>query len=269
MASAATAIPSFLLPRGISQRTIHLLSRRTPSSSSSRQYHATLPLSSKPPKPSKGGGGARVLEKPDKFRPPSHPAHRVMTNNNARNSKVAAEPRNYPGPALTAKEIEERKTKKYPNMFPPEGTVMYKFLTNRGIHVWISLSVLVTLATFTFTTNFKRTSPFTHLLPSWSQLLTNPIVTVSQVMSVVKMHSDHVTLQTAERRKQNMGDVEKRKAYRRAHGLEKEEEAAEGEGQQVGGDGVVAVAGGEGAAAAEYADWEGRRKPIKKWFGIW
>jgi hypothetical protein len=52
---------------------------------------------------------------------------------------VVREPLNYPGPPLSAKEKEEQATKRYPNMFPPEGTVMHKFLTTRWIHAWIAL----------------------------------------------------------------------------------------------------------------------------------
>lgn len=91
------------------------------------------------------------------------------------------------------------------------------------------------------------------------------------------MHADHQTLETAEKRKKRTDDVEKRRAYRRAHGLEKEEgeevveegvRAAEGEGERVAvaaADGQVVVdgAGGEGEAV------QGRRRPIKKWLGIW
>jgi hypothetical protein len=51
-----------------------------------------------------------------------------------RNGKVV----NYPGPKLSEKEEAERAKKKYPNMFPPEGTVMFRFLTSRWIHVWIA-----------------------------------------------------------------------------------------------------------------------------------
>ena len=71
-----------------------------------------------PPKP-------RVLAQPDKFRPPSHPSRL--------RSKT---PRYQYGPELTA----EQKTKKqYPHMMPPEGSFMHWFLTNRTIHLWISL----------------------------------------------------------------------------------------------------------------------------------
>jgi hypothetical protein len=68
-----------------------------------------------------------VLEKPDKFRPPSHPA-RIKAKN----------PRSF-GPALSEEDKVRQKTKKYPNMFPPEGTVMFKFLTSRMLHVYICM----------------------------------------------------------------------------------------------------------------------------------
>lgn len=111
-------IPQFLLPRGIpSKRTLLHLTRR----------HAST--TTDPSKP-------RVLEKPDKFRPPSHPARRVVPT---RNGKVV----NYPGPRLSEEEKREKAQKQYPHMFPPEGSVMYKFLTNRGIHVWIAFVCLL------------------------------------------------------------------------------------------------------------------------------
>ncbi|OJD13908.1 hypothetical protein AJ78_05698 [Emergomyces pasteurianus Ep9510] len=270
-------IPPFLLPRGISQRTLLFLASRnarlqpisqvqfrrqlqqSPLRLKSTTSTSSSSSSSKPKSPS----GRIVLEKPDRFRPPSHPARRVM---NPRASQQ--QPHNYPGPRLSEAELAEKKTKRYPHMFPPEGTVLHKFLTSKGIHVWISMSVLISLATFTFTTNFKHTSPFAHLLPSWSQLLTHPIDTVSQVFAVLKMHADHQTLETAEKRKKRTDDVEKRRAYRRAHGLEKEEGVAElAETEGSGGERVVAVADGQ------LVDVEGvvqeRRRPIKKWLGIW
>ena len=45
-------------------------------------------------------------------------------------------PRTY-GPELSERERTVQKTKQYPHMFPPEGTFMYWFLTNRNIHAWI------------------------------------------------------------------------------------------------------------------------------------
>lgn len=120
-------IPHFLLPRGIPSHTLRLYARRNLSSSSTRRAAAA---EDKP----------RVLGQPDKFRPPSHPARRVVQT---RNGKVVSqnvrEPFNYPGRPLSAKEREEQKMKRYPNMFPAEGTVLFKFLTSRWIHVWIAM----------------------------------------------------------------------------------------------------------------------------------
>lgn len=70
-----------------------------------------------------------TLEKPDKFRPPSHPSRL-----NARRV-----PRHYQGPPLPEAEKEAQMTRKYPHMFPNEGTRMHWFLTNKSIHLWISL----------------------------------------------------------------------------------------------------------------------------------
>lgn len=118
----ATTIPRFLLPRG----NAPLRAIRT-SSSSSTQFVARPTsltcryVSTAPSKPI-------VLEKPEKFNPPSHPARL--------NRKP---PRQYPGPKLSETQQEEQKTKQYPNAFPPEGTWRYWFLTNRQIHIYIAL----------------------------------------------------------------------------------------------------------------------------------
>jgi len=72
-----------------------------------------------------------VLEKPDKFRPPSHPQ---------RLSKRA--PRNYPGPALSEPEREAQKKRRYPHTFPNPGTRLHWFLTTGWIHLCISIVCL-------------------------------------------------------------------------------------------------------------------------------
>ncbi|KAJ5093679.1 hypothetical protein N7456_009540 [Penicillium angulare] len=203
-----------------------------------------------------------MLEKPDKFRPPSHPQRAV----NPATRTASGQPINY-GPRLTAAQRETQNKTQYPNMFPPEGTVMFKFLTSRWIHIWIAMSILTSLATFTFTTNFKATSPFAHLLPSWSGLLTAPFDTISQALSVYRMHVQHESMRVREQRHRRVEDAEKRRQYRVAHGLEepndKEKETAAVDDQspiavpesQVGGD--------------VYVDFDGNKKPVKKWLGIW
>ncbi|KAJ6182240.1 hypothetical protein N7485_000882, partial [Penicillium canescens] len=171
------------------------------------------------------------------------------------------------GPRTTPKEIEEQNTKQYPNMFPPQGTVMHKFLTSKWIHIWIAMSILFSLATFTFTTNFKATSPFAHLLPSWSELLTSPFGTISRAFSVWRMHVQHESMRVREQRHRRVEDAEKRKMYRVAHGLEEEDAKKEDGGaeKEVDVQSPVAVEVGEG----EFVDWEGKKRPVKKWFGIW
>ncbi len=109
------AIPRFLLPRGV-----HRIPYQSIIATSKSARHA----SSRPPPTDK----SRILEKPAKFNPPSH---------GARLNK--APPRNYPGPALSHEAKQERATKQYPHMMPSEGTFMHWFLTNRSIHMWITL----------------------------------------------------------------------------------------------------------------------------------
>lgn len=118
----ATTIPRFLLPQSNSP----LRAIRTPSSFSSpsvrrRASFICRNASTAPSKPI-------VLEKPERFNPPSHPARL--------NRKP---PRQYSGPKLSETQKEEQKTKQYPNAFPPEGTWRYWFLTNRQIHIYIVL----------------------------------------------------------------------------------------------------------------------------------
>ena len=73
-----------------------------------------------------------VLEKPDKFRPPSHPQR---LNRRA--------PRNYHGPALSESEREAQKTRSYPHTFPNPGTKLHWFLTTWWIHLWITMASLL------------------------------------------------------------------------------------------------------------------------------
>lgn len=111
---ASQSIPRLLLPRG-----------RFPLRSHRLQQNATAlgPRHASTSGPQK----ARLLEKPDKFRAPSHP-QRLRT------------PRpSYAGPSLSQQELEAQKTKQYPHMMPPEGSFMHWFLTNKFIHLWITL----------------------------------------------------------------------------------------------------------------------------------
>lgn len=113
---------------------------------------------------------------------------------------------------------------------------------------------------------------------------------MSQCIEVYKMHTAHISAITAERRKKKVDDVQKRAQYRKAHGLDKDQglggwtakDEKESLGPALKMDGAVgkelaslaAVEAGDGASGRTtqkdvYMDWEGRKKPIKKWLGIW
>ncbi|KAK2758277.1 hypothetical protein FQN54_004122 [Arachnomyces sp. PD_36] len=284
------SIPQFLVPRGMPTSSARILALRnnagiqrqrgvrgqpktslqqstpfssTPSPSAKPRRVKSTPKQPQQQQQHQEPSSTPTLEKPDKFRPPSHPARRVMLpGGRTANAANIPAPRNYPGPARSAEEVEASKTKRYPNSFPPEGTVMHRFLTNRGIHVWISMSILFSLAIFTFTTNFKQTSPFAHLLPPWSGLLTAPYSTLSQALSVYKMHVEAVSLQTAEKRKRKVDDVEKRRMYRVAHGMEEPQDRDFAGKLGAGGGGGGVESGEEGGEAVV-------KKQPKRWFGIW
>lgn len=71
-----------------------------------------------------------VLEKPAKFTPPSH---------SARLPRRAPRGAALPTYERSERDKEEGKRKQYPHMMPPEGTFLHWFLTNRTIHVWITM----------------------------------------------------------------------------------------------------------------------------------
>lgn len=106
------------MPNGGRHPPQFLLSRRAASSTSS----------------SSGGSKPIVLEQPDKFRPPSHPARL----NRARRPTGGAYNQ---GP--TEQEREKQKTRTYPHMFPNQGTFLHWFLTDRWIHLWITMVSVV------------------------------------------------------------------------------------------------------------------------------
>lgn len=84
------------------------------------------------------------------------------------------------------------------------------------------------------------------------------------------MHVQHESMRVREKRHARIEDAEKRRQYRVAHGLE--EPAEEEKGQVVVDDQspiAVDVAPEGAAVQGEYVDFDGKRKPVKKWLGIW
>lgn len=105
------------------------------------------------------------------------------------------------------------------------------------------------------------------------------------------MHTDYISAQTAERRKQKVEDVKKRSDYRKAHGLESESDTGLGGWTAKSDDEVKGPAYREGGHAPQvpvpepaldaspvatdpvepaYVDFEGKKQDApKKWFGVW
>ncbi|KIV83326.1 hypothetical protein PV11_05360 [Exophiala sideris] len=159
-----------------------------------------------PPPNSKG---PIVLEQPDKFRPPSHPSRLAARRRPAAYNQGSTE-----------QEKEQQKTRTYPHMFPQKGSFMHWFLTDRWIHIWITMGTLTILAFITLTQTFLKTSPYAHLMPPMSSMIFHPITYVRESLSVIKLHIDYTTAQTNESRQQKILDAQKRRLYRRAHGME-------------------------------------------------
>lgn len=176
--------------------------------------------------------------------------------------------------------------KKYPNLMPPEGTFMHWFLNNKVIHLWITMvrflsivqreckktnsfqGTLFTLAFIVWSTNFRQNSPFAHMLPTWSETLFHPIHSTRTFFHVLKLNTEYQAAETADRRKRSVDDVQKRAAYRKAHGLDQEEGfggwTAKTDKELLG----PAMPSGDGSMTAE-EQVEKRKPPVKKWLGIW
>lgn len=81
-------------------------------------------------------------------------------------------------------------------------------------------SVLSFLAIISLTQTFIQTSPYGELIPPFAHFFTHPIASCRETLHVISMHINYTTEQTALKRQQNILDAQKRRLYRRAHGME-------------------------------------------------
>lgn len=79
---------------------------------------------------------------------------------------------------------------------------------------------LVTLATISLTVTFMKTSPYAHLIPPISTLPFHPITYLRESIAVLRLHIDYTTERTEASRQAKVLDAQKRRLYRRAHGME-------------------------------------------------
>ena len=146
-----------------------------------------------PPKP-------RLLEKPERFNPPSHP------------SRLRSRPRQH-GPPISEAERQAQKSRRYPHMMPPEGSFLHWFLSSRAVHTWITLSVLVSLVFAIWFADFKHNTPYLDLLPPNNMFWAHPFAFLKRYWEVYDMHVAYISAETAERRRQKVEDVRRRSAY--------------------------------------------------------
>ena len=129
-AASARAIQALLRPR---HNVRYILTRRLQPSASIQAHSQSIrhaSSTSQPPPPSK----PIVLEKPDKFRPPSHAARRNARSTTSMYGAGAAY-----NQGMTERERAASQKKQYPHMFPNEGTTMHWFLTTKWVHVTLTL----------------------------------------------------------------------------------------------------------------------------------
>ncbi|GAW13186.1 hypothetical protein ANO14919_025660 [Xylariales sp. No.14919] len=149
-----------------------------------------------------------VLEKPERFNPPSHGSRLPRSR-----------PRHYGG-SMTAEEVQAQSQRSYPGLPPPPDTWSHWFINNRSIHMFITLGTLTSLAIYTFAMNFQAKSPFADMIPPISEFPRHPFQYIGVCLDVLRMHEEHESVQTAEKRRRKVEDVAKRNEYRKAHGLE-------------------------------------------------
>ena len=80
--------------------------------------------------------------------------------------------------------------------------------------------MLFTLAVITFTQSFIQTSPFAHLLPRVESLFWHPVTYIQDAWGVYKLHKEYEAQQVYAKRQSIIMDAQKRRLYRRAHGME-------------------------------------------------
>lgn len=76
------------------------------------------------------------------------------------------------------------------------------------------------LAGVTWVQTFIKTSPFGHLMPPLSSIFYRPIGFFQDVVSTLRLDQDYNTEKVEFERARNILDAQKRRIYRRAHGME-------------------------------------------------
>ena len=113
------------------------------------------------------------------------------------------------------------------------------------------------------------------MLPNWSDLFFHPIAFTRTTAEVIRLNSAHESAKTQERRNRKMEDVAKRSAFRKAHGLDKDEGFGGWMAKSDNPSLTPATPLFDGEAQKLEQGEQGeeqlrqKRPPVKKWLGIW
>ena len=211
-----TSVPLHLLSRS---QCLPLLNRRA--STSTKSTRAT-----------------RLLAKPMRYNPPSHPS--VV--------KRARPTPQYYGPELTREQKVAQEEKWYPNMMPPEGTFLHWFLSDRSLHLWITMvsipiirqmgpllltlqlkpfpsqSTLTCLGMIAMWENWCLSTIFRDSLPLRENILRHPVDSAWQFFFAWQRSLEEGCTDSIERKDRRNNDITKQASYRKAHGEEKEQQ---------------------------------------------
>jgi len=207
--------------------------------------------------------GPRILEKPERFNPPSH---------GARLPRKGAIPRHYGGD-ITKEEASAQVRKQYPGMMPPTGSWAHRIIYSRWIHLAITLGTLTSCVVYVWVSNLRK-SPFAHMLPAGSDIFYHPFSSFSMFFETLRLEGERNSANVAAKRARHVDDVEKRNLYRKAHGLSQEQGFASmlGLGKAKEEEAVTAVEQVGGATAEEAVAAapveEATQGPRKKVLGI-
>lgn len=129
--STPLPLPRFLLPQSSSLwRTTTTTTTLSPVT---RRLASTNPPSkptSKPPPSKPPGSGPRVLAQPERFNPPSHGSRLPRAG--------GPRPQHYGG-ALSQSELLAQVRKEYPGLMAPMGSLAYRVIYSKWIHLTITL----------------------------------------------------------------------------------------------------------------------------------
>jgi hypothetical protein len=141
--------------------------------------------------------------------------------------------------------------------------------------------------------DFHSRNKYPDLVPHSSLFFSHPFQYISQYMQVYRMHKQAETAENMAKKQRKQDEVRKRREYMRAHGIEHEgpygmgtvegdeyrakmeEERAQWSIEEKAREEVAAELRERRRAEAEVSDGEevrgfdGERRKVKKWFGIW